>query len=65
MINSPESRKDYIDDLKAQIKAEKKAAKDLKKIAKLQEELARVSNHINYNLLKANSLASINSILQN
>ena len=65
LINSPESRKDYIDDLKAQIKAEKKAAKDLKKIAKLQEELARVSNHINYNLLKANSLASINSILQN
>ena len=65
LINSPESRKDYIDDLKAQIKAEKKAAKDLKKIAKLQEELARVSNHNNYNLLKANSLASINSILQN
>ena len=65
LINSPESRKDYIDDLKAQIKAEKKAAKDLKKIAKLQEELARVSNHNNYNLLKANSLASINSLLQN
>ena len=65
LINSPESRKDYIDDLKAQIKAEKKAAKDLKKIAKLQEKLARVSNHNNYNLLKANSLASINSILQN
>ena len=65
LINSPESRKDYIDDLKAQIKAEKKATKDLKKIAKLQEELARVSNHNNYNLLKANSLASINSILQN
>lgn len=54
-----------MDDLEAQIKDGKKAAKDLKKIAKLQEELARVSNHNNYNLLKANSLASINSILQN
>jgi len=65
LINSPEARKDYMDDLKAQIEAEKKAANDLKKIAKLQEKLARVSNHNNYNLLKANSLASINSILQN
>lgn len=65
LINSPEARKDYIEDLKAQIEAEKKATKDLKKIAKLQEKLARVSNHNNYNLLKANSLASINSILQN
>ena len=65
LINSSEARKDYMDDLKAQIEAEKKAANDLKKIAKLQEKLARVSNHNNYNLLKANSLASINSILQN
>ncbi len=65
LINSPEARKDYMDDLKAQIEAEKKAANDLKKIAKLQEKLARVSNHNNYNLLKANSLASINNILQN
>ena len=65
MINSPEARKDYMDDLKAQIEAEKKAANDLKKIAKLQEKLARVSNHNNYNLLKATSLASINNILQN
>ena len=65
LINSPEARKRYMDDLKAQIEAEKKAANDLKKIAKLQEKLARVSNHNNYNLLKANSLASINSILQN
>jgi hypothetical protein len=65
LINSPEARKRYMDDLEAQIKDGKKAAKDLKKIAKLQEELARVSNHNNYNLLKANSLASINSILQN
>lgn len=65
LIDSPEARKDYIEDLKAQIEAEKKATKDLKKIAKLQEKLARVSNHNNYNLLKANSLASINSILQN
>ena len=65
LINSPEARQDYMDDLKAQIEAEKKAANDLKKIAKLQEKLARVSNHNNYNLLKANSLASINSILQN
>jgi hypothetical protein len=54
-----------MDDLEAQIEAEKKATNDLKKIAKLQEKLARVSNHNNYNLLKANSLASINSILQN
>ena len=65
LINSPEARNRYMDDLKAQIEAEKKAANDLKKIAKLQEKLARVSNHNNYNLLKANSLASINSILQN
>ena len=65
LINSPEARKRYMDDLEAQIEAEKKAANDLKKIAKLQEKLARVSNHNNYNLLKANSLASINSILQN
>ena len=65
LINSPEARQDYMDDLKAQIEAEKKAANDLKKIAKLQEKLARVSNHNNYSLLKANSLASINSILQN
>ena len=65
LINSPEARKDYIDDLKAQIEAEKKATKDFKKIAKLQEKLTRVANHNNYNLLKANSLASINSILQN
>ena len=65
LINSPEARKDYIEDLKSQIEAEKKATKDLKKIAKLQEKLTRVSNHNNYNLLKANSLASINSILQN
>ena len=65
LINSPEARKRYMDDLKAQIEAEKKAANDLKKIAKLQEKLARVSNHNNYSLLKANSLASINSILQN
>ena len=36
-----------MDDLKAQIEAEKKAANDLKKIAKLQEKLARVSNHNN------------------
>jgi hypothetical protein len=54
-----------MDDLKAQIKTNKDAADDLKKIAKLQEKLARVSNHNNYNLLKANSLASINSLLQN
>lgn len=54
-----------MDALKAQTEKEKKAAKDLKKIAKLQEELARVSNHNNYNLLKANSLASINTLLQN
>ena len=65
MINSPEARKRYMDDLEAQIEAEKKATNDLKKIAKLQEKLARVSNHNNYNLLKANSLASINSLLQN
>ena len=65
LINSPEARKRYMDDLEAQIEDEKKAANDLKKIAKLQEKLARVSNHNNYNLLKANSLASINSILQN
>lgn len=65
LINSPEARKRYMDDLEAQIEAEKKATNDLKKIAKLQEKLARVSNHNNYNLLKANSLASINSILQN
>lgn len=65
LIDSPEARKDYIEDLKSQIEAEKKAANDLKKIAKLQEKLARVANHNNYNLLKANSLASINSILQN
>lgn len=65
LINSPEARQDYMDALKAQTEKEKKAAKDLKKIAKLQEELARVSNHNNYNLLKANSLASINTLLQN
>ena len=65
LINSPEARNRYMDDLKAQIKTNKDAADDLKKIAKLQEKLARVSNHNNYNLLKANSLASINSLLQN
>lgn len=65
MINDEDARKDYIKELKEQIKAEKKASKDLKKIRDLQEKLAQVSNHNNYNLNVMNSLSGINSVLQN
>ena len=65
LINDEDARKDYIKELKEQIKAEKKASKDLKKIRDLQEKLAQVSNHNNYNLNVMNSLSGINSVLQN
>ena len=65
LINDEDTRKDYIKELKEQIKAEKKASKDLKKIRDLQEKLAQVSNHNNYNLNVMNSLSGINSVLQN
>ena len=65
LINDEDVRKDYIKELKEQIKAEKKASKDLKKIRDLQEKLAQVSNHNNYNLNVMNSLSGINSVLQN
>ena len=65
LINDKDARKDYIKELKEQIKAEKKASKDLKKIRDLQEKLAQVSNHNNYNLNVMNSLSGINSVLQN
>lgn len=64
-INDEDARKDYIKELKEQIKAEKKASKDLKKIRELEEKLAQVSNHNNYNLNVMNSLSGINSVLQN
>ena len=65
LINDEDARKDYIKELKEQIKAEKKASKDLKKIRDLQEKLAQISNHNNYNLNVMNSLSGINSVLQN
>lgn len=65
LINDKDARKDYIKELKRKIKDERNAGDDLNIIAKLEEELARVSNHNNYNLNVMNSLSGINSVLQN
>ena len=65
MINDEDARKDYKKKLKKQIKEEQKAGKDREEIRKLQEKLAQVSNHNNYNLNVMNSLSGINSVLQN
>ena len=65
LINDKDARDDYIKKLEDQIKAEKEASNDLKKIKKLEEKLAQVSNHNNYNLNVMNSLSGINSVLQN
>lgn len=63
-INDEDALDDYIDDRKAKIKQERKKTKKLREAAELEEELAKVRNHNNYNLMKINSLAGINQLLQ-
>ena len=63
-INDEDALDDYIDDSKAKIKQEEKKTAKLEKAAKLAEKLAEVRNHNNYNLMKINSLAGINQLLQ-
>lgn len=65
MINDEDARNNYIKELKEQIKKEKKARRGIEEITKLEEKLAQVSNHNNYNLNVMNSLSGINSVLQN
>ena len=63
-INDEDALDDYIDDRKAKIKQEKEKTAKLRKAAKLEEQLAKVRNRNNYNLMKINSLAGINQLLQ-
>ena len=63
-INDEDALDDYIDDSKAKIKQEEKKTAKLEKAAKLAEKLAKVRNRNNYNLMKINSLAGINQLLQ-
>ena len=65
MINDGDVRNDYIKKLEDQIKKEKKARRGIERIKELEEKLAQVSNHNNYNLNVMNSLSGINSVLQN
>ena len=65
LINDKDARNDYIEKLEKQIQIEKAASNDFKRIKKLEEKLAQVSNHNNYNLNVMNSLSGINSVLQN
>ena len=65
LINDKDARNDYIEKLEDQIKKEKKARRGIERIKELEEKLAQVSNHNNYNLNVMNSLSGINSMLQN
>ena len=65
LINDEDARNDYIKKLEDQIKKEKKARRGIERIKELEEKLAQVSNHNNYNLNVMNSLSGINSMLQN
>lgn len=65
LINDEDARNDYIKKLEDQIKKEKKARRGIERIKELEEKLAQVSNHNNYNLNVMNSLSGINSVLQN
>ena len=65
LINDEDVRNDYIKKLEDQIKKEKKARRGIERIKELEEKLAQVSNHNNYNLNVMNSLSGINSVLQN
>ena len=57
------TRKKVIKSLKKEIKAEKKAKSDIRKIAKLEEQLASVKNDNNYYYSKASLLEQINAAL--
>ena len=63
LVHDKATRKKVIKSLKKEIKAEKKAKSDIRKIAKLEEQLASVKNDNNYYYSKASLLEQINAAL--
>lgn len=63
LVNDESLRKAKIKELKKEIRAEKRAKNDLRKIAKLEADLVNIKNHNNYNYSKANTLEQINQAL--
>ncbi len=64
LVQDKKARKEVIKSLNKEIRAEKKAKADLKKIADLEEKLAQAKNSNNYQYQKASVLEQINQALE-
>lgn len=64
LVNDKTMRKEIIKSLKKEIKAEKRAKSDFKKIANLEAQLAQIKNTNNYHYQKASLLEQINQALE-